>query len=67
MGNDRDELLETSGDVMFGDDFDTAVPDHAWATLKRLWSAARDQHLRLLAVLVCVLFYTVLSIAHSIN
>ena len=63
MGNDRDELLETSGDVMFGDDFDTAVPDHAWATLKRLWSAARDQHLRLLAVLVCVLFYTVLSIA----
>ena len=29
MGNDRDELLETSGDVMFGDDFDTAVPDHA--------------------------------------
>ena len=63
MGNDRDELLETSGDVMFGDDFDTAVPDHAWATLKRLWSAAWDQHLRLLAVLVCVLFYTVLSIA----
>ena len=63
MGNDRDELLETSGDVMFGDDFDTAVPDHAWATLKRLWSAARDQHLRLLAVLVCVVLYTALSIA----
>ena len=63
MEEQRDDLLENSGDAMFGSEFDTAVPEHAWATLKRLWHSAREQHLRLLVVVLSVVCYTVLSIA----
>ena len=49
---------EAGGDSLFDGGFDTAVPERPWATLKRLWHTAQDQHLRLLVV--C---YTALAIA----
>ena len=58
-----DETAHSSGDVLFGDEFDTAMPEHALQTLLRLWHTARDQHGRLYIVLISIIFYTVLTIA----
>ena len=43
---------EAGGDSLFDGGFDTAVPERPWATLKRLWPTAQDQHLRLLVVVL---------------
>lgn len=62
MENNFDEI-ESAGDVMFGDEFDTSMPENTMATLKRLWRSAKSQHARLYVVMVSVVFYTVLTIA----
>ena len=54
---------EAGGDSLFDGGFDTAVPERPWATLKRLWHTAQDQHLRLLVVVLSVVCYTALAIA----
>ena len=54
---------EAGGESLFDGGFDTAVPERPWATLKRLWHTAQDQHLRLLVVVLSVVCYTALAIA----
>lgn len=44
------------------EELELEVPDHAWKTLKRLWNSAEGLHARLFAVLISVIFYTVLAI-----
>ncbi len=39
------------------------VPRDTWGTVRRLWRVAAGQHWRFAVVLVCVSFYTVLSLA----
>ena len=54
---------EAGGDSLFDGGFDTAVPERPWATLKRLWHTAQDQHLRLGVVVLSVLGYTAVASA----
>ena len=58
---------EAGGDSLFDGGFDTAVPERPWATLKRLWHTAQDQHLRLLVVVLSVVCYTALAIARALT
>ena len=63
MAEQKKTQGEAGGDSLFDGGFDTAVPERPWATLKRLWHTAQDQHLRLLVVVLSVVCYTALAIA----
>lgn len=63
MDENREELMEQSGDMLFGDDYDTEAPEHGFATFKRLLHSSKDQWLRLLVVIFSVIANTALSIA----
>ena len=44
------------------EELDLEVPRYARKTIKRMWDTSKDQHLRLILVLISVVFYTLFSI-----
>lgn len=63
MENNNELFEQKNVDIAFNEGVDLEKPKSSWQTLKRLWGTSKEQHGRLLLVLLSVVFYTGLTIA----
>lgn len=55
--------VELEARALDGDDDEPQAPRDTWGTIRRLWSESRGQQWRFAIVIVCVVLYTVFSVA----
>lgn len=61
---DKDNAMDNTADnTMDNATEELEVPRDTWATIRRLWDAARSQHWRFYLVMVSIIFYTGFSLA----
>ena len=61
---DKDNAADNTADnTMDNATEELEVPRDTWATIRRLWDAARSQHWRFYLVMVSIIFYTGFSLA----
>ena len=58
--NAKDNTADSATDIATEE---LEVPRDTWATIRRLWDAARSQHWRFYLVMVSIIFYTGFSLA----
>ena len=59
----RERDVELEARALDGDDDEPQAPRDTWGTIRRLWSESRGQQWRFAIVIVCVVLYTVFSVA----
>lgn len=59
----RERDVELEERALDGDDDEPQAPRDTWGTIRRLWSESRGQQWRFAIVIVCVVLYTVFSVA----
>ena len=58
--NAKDNTADSATDIATEE---LEVPRDTWATIRRLWDAARSQHWRFYLVMVSIILYTGFSLA----
>lgn len=59
----RERDVELEARALDGDDDEPQAPRDTWGAIRRLWSESRGQQWRFAIVIVCVVLYTVFSVA----